>query len=64
LARYGIYKITNRINGHAYFGKAIDIDARWKAHRWHGSGTELPTKLDLYLYRAMKKYGLSSFDFE
>jgi group I intron endonuclease len=64
LARCGIYKITNQINGHAYFGKAIDIDARWKAHHWHGSNTDIPTKFDLHLYRAMRKYGLSNFNFE
>jgi group I intron endonuclease len=64
LARLGVYKITNRINGHVYFGKSFDIDARWQAHRWHGANKESATKLDSYLYRAMKKYGVSNFDFE
>lgn len=29
----GIYKITNIINNKCYVGSAINLDARWKAHR-------------------------------
>lgn len=25
----GIYKITNKINGHMYIGQSIDIQRRW-----------------------------------
>ena len=29
----GIYKITNKINGHCYIGSSVDIKKRWRAHR-------------------------------
>jgi group I intron endonuclease len=65
MERIGIYLITNTINGHQYIGKANDIDIRWRVHRWHGStSTKVPTKLDLHLYRAMRKYGIDNFNFE
>lgn len=54
----GIYVITNKINGKRYIGQSIDIIRRWRAHR-----TSYWTS-DLYLYRAMRKYGLESFIFE
>ena len=29
----GIYKITNKINGHLYIGQSIDIENRWTRHK-------------------------------
>ena len=26
----GIYKITNKINGHSYIGQSVDIERRWR----------------------------------
>jgi len=28
----GIYKFTNKINGHSYIGQSIDIEKRKKSH--------------------------------
>ena len=28
----GIYKITNKLNGHIYIGLSKNIDERWKKH--------------------------------
>ena len=56
----GIYKITNKINNHAYIGQSIDIHRRWRAHRnYHLNEVEHRP-----LYKAFEKYGLDNFDFE
>ena len=28
----GIYKITNKINGHSYIGLSTKVEERWKYH--------------------------------
>lgn len=55
----GIYKITNNINNKAYIGQSINIEERWKKHKWH-------TKKQSHypLYRAFSNYGLENFTFE
>ena len=57
----GIYKITNNIDGKCYIGQSKDIEARWKKHISVYNNKTAP---NYKLYRAMKKYGLSSFRFE
>ncbi len=59
----GIYKITNKINGKAYIGQSIDIEARWKNHKLKPFvlGSE---NYDKCLYKAIRKYGLENFSFE
>ena len=58
----GIYKITNKINGHAYIGYAKDIEERWKEHiRASKNDTRQASKL---LYLAFNKYGIDNFNFE
>lgn len=58
----GIYKITNNINGKVYIGQSIDINKRWKEHKYR---SQIPNKeYDKYLYRAFRKYGLENFTFE
>ena len=52
-----IYKITNKLNGHAYIGKTVNLKARWRDHKNKRSGT-------LILSKAFEKYGLESFTFE
>lgn len=32
LSNCGIYKITNKINGHCYIGKSIDLKERLQEH--------------------------------
>lgn len=55
----GIYKITNKINNHAYIGQSVDIEKRWNKHINHDSADA-----DYPLYRAFKKYGVDNFHFE
>lgn len=63
----GIYKITNKINGHSYIGQSINIKNRWAAHKSYYK-TNAPTKNNKYyncnLYTAMRKYGIENFNFE
>ena len=50
-----IYKITNKKNGKIYIGQTIrDLEVRFKQHCRSGC----------YLYKAIKKYGVESFDKE
>ena len=52
----GIYKITNLLNNKVYIGQSINIEERWKKHKWHS------LSVDSYpLYRAFNKYGLNIF---
>lgn len=55
----GIYKITNKINGHSYIGQSIDIERRWRQH------INFPKENSKYpLYQAFIKYGVENFSFE
>jgi len=56
-----IYKITNTTNGKAYIGLTTKgVHSRWKAHISSAFAKNVP----YYLYRAMRKYGLSAFKVE
>ena len=52
----GIYKITNKINGHAYIGQSVDIDRRWNEH--------CNKESDSLIHKAIIKYGVENFMFE
>lgn len=54
----GIYKITNKINGHAYIGQSTNITRRWADHR------KRYKEHNNTLYKAFRKYGLENFSFE
>lgn len=55
----GIYKITNKINGHCYIGQSVDIATRWIHHK------NYPVEKSKYpLYLAFKKYGIENFSFD
>lgn len=54
----GIYKITNKINGHSYIGQSIDIKRRWRDHKSKWVNQNYP------LQKAFKKYGMKNFSFE
>lgn len=55
----GIYKITNKINGHSYIGQSINIITRWNHHRnFSNKNSNYP------LYLAFQKYGIDNFTFE
>jgi group I intron endonuclease len=55
----GIYKITNLVNGMCYVGQSRDINKRWIDHR-----RKSPNLSNMYLHRAIRKYGLDKFKFE
>lgn len=57
----GIYRITNKINGHSYIGQSIHIEHRWLEHK-SKYNWERESKKPLYL--AFQNYGLENFDFE
>ena len=59
----GIYKITNRINNHAYIGQSKNIEARWK-QEIKNSRFETSNSYDYPLSRAFRKYGVDNFTFE
>lgn len=59
----GIYKITNKKNGHAYIGQSVDIYKRWTNHKI----AAFNKNDDAYKYpicRAFRRYGVENFDFE
>lgn len=59
----GIYKITNKLNGHYYIGQAVDIKARFRGHRY--SANHLTDKdHNSPIHLAIAKYGEDSFTFE
>jgi group I intron endonuclease len=55
----GIYKITNP-NGKVYIGQSVDIEKRWKHHKWAFEGD----KYQYHLYNSFKKYGFDDHRFE
>ena len=57
----GIYKITNKLNGHSYIGQSTNIEHRWKAHK-NTYNWEREIRKPLYL--AFKKYGIEHFYIE
>lgn len=61
MAHHGIiYKVTNRANGKVYVGQTVQsLRARKKDHK-NGIGKHP----QLALYRAFKKYGFETFDWE
>lgn len=58
MSKCGIYMIKNKINGFAYIGQAKDIDRRWDRHKY-----DALHNVDTYLYRSIRKYGISNFEF-
>ena len=59
----GIYKITNKINGHYYIGQAVDIKNRFRGHKF--SAIHLNNKdHGAPIHLAMAKYGVNNFLYE
>lgn len=58
MAKCGIYKYTNLINGKVYIGQAIDINQRKREHRCNAS------KAKKGFEKALQKYGEDNFSFE
>ncbi len=57
----GIYKYTNKINGHSYIGQSVDIQKRKREHK---SASFDPNNKDynMVIHQAIRKYGLENFD--
>lgn len=56
----GIYKITNLENGKIYIGQSVDIEERWKQHKWKAfNSNELA--YNSAIHAAFRKYGLDKF---
>lgn len=51
-----IYSVTNTLNNKVYVGQSIDVERRWKQHKY-GKG-------NLILRNAIKKHGIDNFKFE
>src|SRR5690242_20644116 len=56
----GIYAIMNTVNGKQYVGSAVNIAARWRAHR---SGLQRGYHRNPHLQAAWNKYGADAFTF-
>lgn len=59
----GIYKITNKINGHSYIGQSVQIEKRWIAEK-QNAFCQSSNSYNYPLSRAFRKYGLDQFNFE
>ena len=60
----GIYKITNKINGHMYIGLSTNIEKRFQDHRNKAINSFKKEDKDKVLYKAMRKYGVDNFNYE
>lgn len=59
----GIYKYTNKLNGHCYIGKSIDIKQRQYNHK-SAAFNENARDYNSQFHQAIRKYGLENFDYE
>ena len=56
----GVYEIRNILNGHKYYGSAVDIKRRFARHKMD---LRKGKHHSIYLQRAWDKYGEDSFEF-
>lgn len=56
-----VYTITNIINDKKYIGSTYNPDQRWKTHQYE---LRCGTHHNIYLQRAVNKYGLDNFRFD
>ena len=55
-----IYKITNQINNKIYIGQTVqELKERWSSHKYNFKSNQ-----NIFLYRAMRKYGIENFTIE
>lgn len=59
----GIYKITNKVNRHSYIGFSVNIEHRFNDHRTKSFSSKRKDDIEKVLYKAIRKYGIDSFDF-
>jgi len=61
MKKSGVYKIINKVSSHFYVGSSLDIEKRWKGHRYDLLKNRHHS---LYLQRAWDKYDEKSFNLE
>jgi len=59
----GIYKVTNKINGKIYIGQSVNIEDRWRNHKFKPF-YEKSGQYNSLFYKAIRKYGIENFIFE
>jgi len=59
----GIYCFTNKINNKKYIGQSINIEKRFLEH-FNNSKNPNAHGYDSKFYRALRKYGVDSFEFD
>lgn len=59
----GIYKITNKINGHYYIGQAADFKSRMRGHK-NSSLDKTNKDYNSPIHRTIRKYGWDNFEKE
>ena len=64
MVKSGIYKITNKINNHAYIGMSKNIEKRWADHRAKAYSSNKEEDKKKALYAAIRKDGVENFNFE
>lgn len=60
----GIYKMTNKINGHSYIGMSKNIERRIGEHKRLAYKSKREDDKKKALYKAIRKYGFNNFSFE
>lgn len=59
----GIYKIINKINGKIYIGQSIDIEERWKQHKYKTFNAN-GNAYNSAIHQAFRKYGVENFEYQ
>lgn len=59
----GIYKYTNKTNGHSYIGQSINLEMRQYAHK-SSAFNKAAKDYDSQFHQAIRKYGWENFDYE
>lgn len=59
----GIYKYTNKTNGHCYIGQSINIERRKSSHLTSAFNSNT-SDYNSQFHQAIRKYGINNFDFE
>jgi len=62
MCKSGVYQIILREDGRSYIGSAVDILARWQAHKNNALNEKL--KVKQVVSRALRKHGLENFDWK
>lgn len=61
MAQSGIYEIVNFVNGKRYVGSAVDLEHRWREHRWGLNGHRHANR---HLQASWDKHGEAAFVFQ